>query len=96
VRARNLRSVNGREWCDFNDARRTAQLERREADWQLRAERPIQGLTLLWPERVQGVCVNGQPCALQRVAWGGVAAKAMTVDVDPSKVLTLAARTNNL
>jgi len=96
VRARDLMSVNGREWCDFNDARRTVQLERVEEGWQRRAERPIQGLTLLWPERVQGVCVNGHPCVLQRVAWGGVDAKAMTVDVDPSEVLTLAARTNNL
>lgn len=89
VRSRNMLSVSGRQWCEFNDARRSVKIERAADSWHLGADKAVRGLTILWPSRVKEARINGQEHALQPVGWGGVEAGFVTVDVDPGETMIL-------
>jgi hypothetical protein len=84
--------VNGSEWCDFNDARRAVEVRIDGKSWKLNTGHSIDGLTILWPERVRSVIVDGSVQALKRVNWGEVEANYMVLDLkrDLEVNLTLA------
>ncbi|MCC6444200.1 MAG: hypothetical protein IT210_12195 [Armatimonadetes bacterium] len=71
VRDKNLLSLSGLAWSRFNDARRSARLVPQNGSWLLQSPEAVEGLTILWPERVKSVSVNGEPQALNRTAWSG-------------------------
>jgi len=81
IRSRRLLSLNGQEWCAFNDARRAVRIEKEGSVWKLKSPNRVSGLTLLWPEQVRTVAIDGQRYPLQRVGWGGVEAGWVKVDV---------------
>ncbi|HIE52300.1 MAG TPA: hypothetical protein EYP85_11125 [Armatimonadetes bacterium] len=92
LREREFLSVSGEEWVAFNEARRAVRLTRQGEGWQLYAPQAIQGLTILFPARVERVAVNGQSQPLQPVKWNGVAAKWFVVDAAAGETLRLTVR----
>ncbi len=83
-------SVSGQQWCDFNDARRTVEVAKDGESWKLSGPRAIEGLTVLWPERVASVMVDGNARTLNKVNWGGVGARSLVLDVRPDKTVSMA------
>lgn len=89
IRSRGMTSVSGQEWCEFNDARRSVKISWQAGSWLVSSERPVRGLTILWPERVRSVRINGSSHALTSVAWGGITSGWTAVDIAPGEVLTM-------
>lgn len=90
VRSLEIPSVNGREWCYFNDARREVAIKSDGESWRLSASHAIDGLTVLWPERVRSVIVDGSVQGLESVNWGEVKANYMVLDLERDAEVSLA------
>ena len=94
VRSRKIRSVNGREWCSFNDARRSVQMQKWGKGWRLSSQQAVSGLTILWPESVRRVCRTGVSQPLQKVRFGGREANAQILMVNAEESIMLEAEWN--
>ncbi len=93
LQSRKVRGWSADAWTSFNDARRGVSVESNGSVWQIKAERALQGLSIVLPERVgTKFLLDGKPLEGRSFKTAGRAHVGVVLDVAGNQVRELKIR----
>ena len=89
IQARNIPAPSAHKWAEFCDGRRlTSVTVSDDGKWVVQSDRPVTGLTLLFPGDVQSIFVDGVETELGQFEHVPNS-RAIVLDIEPGRPITL-------